>query len=376
MSGGFLVAANAIVLSGLAKFVESGNFSGQIPVLNACNTIQFERIKKVLGTWGKVCLRGADLDYLSRLLLIVAGLTVLGGSPVQDGITKAVEAEASSASSSRESSHEPSREVIGHVIDGLKEAERAQYLYERIERVETRRQAVDPDPQSVRVSRVIPAGTGIAKIQLGPDGKPSDVEAYRAELDKVLKALTWAVETGQTQREAYQKIQKKQKERDDLIDATRNAFLLTFVGQEARGDRMLSKYRMAPNPAFKPTNRATSIYTKVKGVLWVDEAAQQLAQVEGEVTDDISLGIFLAKIYKGSRFMQDRYEMAPGIWLPSFTQYDFDGRKFFSNISAHEKTFYSAYKRIGPPAEAIPQIQLELAHLDEMKAKPASEHRN
>jgi hypothetical protein len=320
------------------------------------------------------------LDYSSRLLLIVAGLTVLGGSPVQDAITKAVEAGASSASSShepsRESSHEPSRELLSHVIDGLKEAERAQYLYERIERVETRRQPMDPDPQSVRVSRVIPAGTGIAKIPLGPDGKPSDADAYRAELDKVLKALTWAVETGQTQREAYQKIQKKQKERDDLIDATRNAFLLTYVGQEPRGDHMLSKYRMTPNPAFKPTNRATSLFTRVKGLLWVDEGAQQLAQVEGEVTDDISLGVFLAKIYKGSRFMQDRYEMAPGIWMPSFSQYDFDGRKFFSNISVHEKTFYSAYKRIGSPAEAIPQIQSELARLDEMKAKPVIEPRN
>lgn len=316
------------------------------------------------------------MDYLPRLVLVVAGLTVLGGSPAQDAITKAVEAGASSASSARESSHEPSREVLSHVIDGLKEAERAQYLYERIERVETRRQAVDPDPQSVRVSRVIPAGTGMAKIPLGPDGKPGDADSYRAELDKLLKALNWAVETGQTQREAYQKIQKKQKERDDLIDATRNAFLLTYIGQEARGDRMLAKYRMAPNPAFKPTNRATSIYTKVKGFLWVDEAAQQLAQVEGEVTDDISLGIFLAKIYKGSRFMQDRYEMAPGIWMPSFSQYDFDGRKFFSNISVHEKTFYSAYKRIGSPAEAIPQIQSELARLDEMKGKPVTDHRN
>ena len=136
---------------------------------------------------------------------------------------------------------------------------------------------------------------------------------------------------------------------------------------------MLLKYRMEPNPAFKPTNRATSVYTKVKGFLWVDDAAQQLAQVEGEVTDDISLGVFLAKIYKGSRFMQDRYEMAPGIWLPSFTQYDFDGRKFFSNISVHEKTFYSGYKRIGLPAEAISQIQSELSRLDEMKAKPARE---
>jgi hypothetical protein len=313
------------------------------------------------------------LDYSSRLLLLVAAPTVLlAGPPVQDAITKAVEAKVSSGSAL----HEPSHELMSHVIDGLKEAERAQYLYERIERVEIRKQAVDPDPQSVRVSRVIPAGTGLAKIPLGPDGKPTDADAYRAELDKVLKALTWAVETGQTQREAYQKIQKKQKDRDELIDATRNAFLLTYVGQEPRGDRMLSKYRMAPNPAFKPTNRATSIYTKVKGFLWVDDAAQQLAQVQGEVTDDISLGVFLAKIYKGSRFMQDRYEMAPGIWLPSFSQYDFDGRKLFSNISVHEKTFYSGYKRIGSPAEAIPQIQSELARLDEMKAKPATDHRN
>jgi len=308
------------------------------------------------------------LYYSSRVLFAVTALAMLSGPPRQDAFTKTPDFSVSAPA--------PSSEVLSHVIDGLKEAERAQYLYERIERVETRKQAGDADPLSVRISRVIPAGTGMAKIPLGPDGKPADVDAYRAELDKLLKSLAWVVETGQAQREAYQKIQKKQKDRDDLIDATRNAFLLTYVGQETRGDRMLSKYRMVPNPAFKPTNRATSIYMKVKGFLWVDDAAQQLAQVEGEVTDDISLGVFLAKIYRGSRFMQDRYEMTSGIWLPSFTQYDFDGRKFFANISVHEKTFYSGYKRIGSPAEAIPQIQSELAHLDEMKAKPSTEHRN
>jgi hypothetical protein len=295
----------------------------------------------------------------------VTGLAVITLPATQDAFTKVEEAKVPSAT--------PAREMMSHVIAGLKEAERAQYVYERIERVETRKQIGDANPQYVRVSRVIPAGTGIAKIPLGPDGKPTDADAYRAELDKVLKSLTWAVETGQTQRDAYQKIQKKQKDRDDLIEATRNAFIFKYIGQESRGDRTLSKYRMEPNPGFKPTNRATSIYMKVKGFLWVDDAAQQLAQVECEVTDDISLGIFLAKIYRGSRFMQDRYEMAPGIWLPSFSQYDFDGRKFFANISVHEKTFYSAYKRIGPPAEAIPQIQSELARLNEMKAKSASE---
>ena len=306
--------------------------------------------------------------FSPRVLLTMMSVATLAGPTLQDAFTKTTEAGVPSAP--------PTREIMSHVIDGLKEAERAQYIYERIERVESRKQAGDLNPQLVRISRVIPAGTGIAKIPLGLDGKPGDADAYRAELDKLLKSLAWAVENGQTQREAYQKIQKKQKDRDELIDATRNAFLLKYIGQESRGDRMLLKYRMEPNPAFKPTNRATSVYTKVKGFLWVDDAAQQLAQVEGEVTDDISLGVFLAKIYKGSRFMQDRYEMAPGIWMPSFAQYDFDGRKLFSNISVHEKTFYSAYKRIGSPAEAIPQIQSELARLDEMKAKPVIEHRN
>ena len=255
------------------------------------------------------------------------------------------------------------QELLDRVTGGLKQGEHALYLYERVERIESRKDPGDPSPQSVRVSRVVPAGTGIAKIPLGLDGKPGDLEGYRAELNKLLNSLVWAAASGQPQREAYQKVQKKQRERDELIDSTRNAFLFTFVVRETRGDRLLSKYRMEPNPRFRSTNRATSIFAKVKGHIWVDDQASELARVEGEVTDDISLGLFLAKISKGSRFLQDRYEMAPGLWLPSFSQYDFDGRKFFSSFSVHDKTFYSEYRKIGPPAEAIPQIRSEIAQL-------------
>jgi hypothetical protein len=259
-------------------------------------------------------------------------------------------------------------DVLRTAISGVKEAERALYLYERIERVESRKDSGDATPQSVKVSRVVPAGTSIAKITLGADGKPPDADAYRFELNRLLNSLIWAAASGQPQREAYQKVQKKQKDRDDLIEATQSAFLFTYLDQEPRDGHMLEKYRMEPNPKYKSTNRATSIFAKVKGFVWVDAASHELARVEGEVTDDISIGGFLAKVYKGSRFMQDRYEQAPGLWLPSFTQYDFDGRKFFSSFSVHEKTFYSAYKKIGPPAEAIPQIQAELAHLDAAKS--------
>jgi hypothetical protein len=98
----------------------------------------------------------------------------------------------------------------------------------------------------------------------------------------------------------------------------------------------------------------------VHGFVWVEENSQELARIEGDVTEDISIGLFLGKIYKGSHFMQERYEVQPGLWLPSFTQYDFDGRKFFSGFSIHERTFYSNYRYIGPPKEALDAIRKEL----------------
>jgi hypothetical protein len=117
---------------------------------------------------------------------------------------------------------------------------------------------------------------------------------------------------------------------------------------------------MVPNPAYKPTSRTTSIFAKVQGFVWIDPVAGQIARVEGEVTSDITVGLFLAKIYKGSHFMQERYEMLPGLWMPSFSQYDFDGRKLFSSISIHERTFYSQYRHIGAPKEALAAIRAEL----------------
>jgi hypothetical protein len=213
----------------------------------------------------------------------------------------------------------------------------------------------------------------MCRIPVGADGKPVDSAAYRAGLEGLAQALAQLVNDGGSQRDALEKYAKKKKERLDLIEATRNAFLFAFLGHEPRGDRMLSKYSMQPNPAFKPATRYAAIYTKVRGFVWIDEASGELARIEGNVTEDISVGLFLGKIYKGSHFMQERYEFQPGLWLASFSQYDFDGRKLFSGFSLHERTFYSNYRYIGPPSEALASVRQELEHgeMDKPRANPA-----
>ena len=264
-------------------------------------------------------------------------------------------------------------DLFKHIIANQKKGEAAMDLYERIERVETLKNSSDLAPASIKISRVIPSGTGMFRIPVGSDGKPKDSAAHRADLEGLARALALIVNDNRSQRDALEKYAKKKKDRNDLIEATHSAFLFTLIANEQRGDRALSKYKMDPNPAFKPTTRFTSIFPKVRGLVWIDEASGELARIEGDVTEDISVGLFLGKIYKGSHFMQERYEFLPGLWLTSFSQYDFDGRKLFSSFSVHERTFYSNYHYIGPPKEALAAIQQELgnAELDKPRADRA-----
>jgi hypothetical protein len=266
---------------------------------------------------------------------------------------------------------EPSR-LLERVLANQKKDEAALEVYERIERLETRKNPNDPAPASVKIARVIPSGTGMDKIPVDADGKPPDAAAYRARLEALEHALALIVNNSRSQRDALEKYAKRRKDRSDLIDATRNAFLFTFVARAPRGDHVLAKYEMLPNPAFKPTSRFTSIFPKVHGFVWIDENSGELARIEGDVTQDISIGLFLGKIYKGSHFMQERYEVAPGLWLPSFSQYDFDGRKLFSGFSIHERAFYSNYRYIGPPKEALEAIRKELGRADLSKSAAAA----
>jgi len=252
------------------------------------------------------------------------------------------------------------KSVFHRVITNQKKTDDALNLYERLERVENRKTGSDTKPFEIKTSRVIPGGTGVAHIAVGPEGEPTDATAYRAELQKFEKSLTWAAQTGRPQQEAYDKVAKKRKDRDALIEAAGSAFIFTFISKEPRDSRTLLKYHMEPDPSFKPTTRTSAVYTKVRGTVWIDEETGQLAKIEGEVTDDISVGLFLAKVYKGSHFMQECYETAPGVWMPTYSQYDFDGRKFFVSFSIHERTFYSKYRYIGKPPEALLAIRAEL----------------
>jgi hypothetical protein len=261
-----------------------------------------------------------------------------------------------------------SSDLFNQVLANQKQGETQLDQYERIQRIEKRRMGGDSDPSTTTCYRLFPAGPALEKIPLSPDGRPANSATYRSDLEKLEKYLVWAMEDGSAQKDAYARAERKRKERFDLLDATHQAFLFTFEGTEMRAGRTLLRYSLTPNPSYRPTTRNTMIFTRVRGTIWIDQESSELAKIDGSVTEDISIALFLAKVYKGSHFMQERYEVAPGVWEATFEQYDFDGRKYLVPFSIHERTFYSDYKRVGPPKESVDTVRAEL---NKLPAEPA-----
>jgi len=263
------------------------------------------------------------------------------------------------------------RRLADRVLENQHLNDQALYVYERIERVEQRNNAGDPSPSSVRVFRVFPAGTGVDHIPFGSDGQPPAPTAYERELRHLEESLAFSAGDGPRQREAYAKLDKHKKERADLLDATRDAFTLAWLGRESRNGRTVAMIRLDPNPAYKSASRLTAILPKARGIMWIDEATGQLARFEAELLEDITFGGgIVAKVYKGGHFVMEQAEVAPGVWLPVLIQYDFDGRKFFFATAVHEKTVATGYRRIGPPKEAIQIVRGELSNLSAGHSDP------
>src|SRR5258707_13910727 len=88
-----------------------------------------------------------------------------------------------------QSEGDEARTLLERVIANQKKNDLAQFTYERLERLEIHKGAA-VQPAEVKTTRAVPAGTGIDRIPVGPNGKPVEAAASRTQLDNVEHALT------------------------------------------------------------------------------------------------------------------------------------------------------------------------------------------
>jgi hypothetical protein len=235
--------------------------------------------------------------------------------------------------------------------------------YERIEHQVDRTAGPNPRVLEDKLYRVVPTGTGTMKILLKENTKLTDPVLYRQQLQTWRELLELALKPDESRAKlAYAKWQKKKTDREQLVDATREAFLTKWTGQEMVNGRLCDILELSPNPSFHPHTIFQDAMTHVTAKIWVDHEKNQLARAEAHVMRDLAFGGgVLGKLYRGGVFSFEQTEISPGIWLPIRYQYDFMGRKFLFTFEQHQYIEASQYHRIGPPKEALALVESEIA---------------
>ena len=276
-------------------------------------------------------------------------------------------APASVQSGSPAAAQAPSADEIrvrsARLIQNQHQDDEALEQYERIEHEFDRTSGMNPRVLAEKMFRVVPNGFGTFKLPLKADGTPADAAEYRRELLAWKESLELSLRPDDWKyKSASAKWQKKKRDRAELVDAGRDAFLTKWVGQETRNGRVNDVFELEPNPSFRPHSLLQEALTRVTVKIWVDHDADQLARGEAHVVRDISIGGgILGKLYRGGVFSLEQAEMAPGVWLPTRYQYDFMGRKFLFTFEEHQYIEASRYRRLGPPKQALDFVQNELA---------------
>jgi len=146
------------------------------------------------------------------------------------------------------------------------------------------------------------------------DGKPlRQDELVRNRAFARRTAAEWKAKSPEERTKAIEKAEKETGYLREFPDA----LIFTALPGERINGREAMVWSFRPKPGYKAKTMGGRVYEAVTGKIWLDKAERQLARIEAEVTRDVGIGGFLAKIEKGTRFELSQTRIEPGCWLPS-----------------------------------------------------------
>ena len=187
------------------------------------------------------------------------------------------------------------------------------------------------------------------------DDKPLDTKEAAKQEEKIQKIIDKRKNESEDARRKRE--EKEAKEREDgrkFVHEISDAYNFRLVGTETVSGRETWVIDGEPRPGFEPHMKESKFLTKFHGRVWIDKDDLQLAKMDVETLDTVSIGVFLARIHKGTRFILEQTRVNDEVWLPKQVNYKFDARiglvKGF-NI-AGEQT-YRDYKKFRTSAKIV-----------------------
>ena len=198
--------------------------------------------------------------------------------------------------------------------------------------------------------------------ELKSDGKPGKMEtdAYRVTRgsDGAIYRLLVSKNDVPVPAGKPQKVEVTQrKDEQRILDDVFAGYDMQIVGREDLDSRPAIRIRFVPRTGYSPETRLGKIMQHVAGEAWINEADHQLARIDAEVIDPISIGFgFLARLQKGAAIHAERRKINGEVWLPHEAEVSLSARiLLLKGLHFSEKFEYSDYKKFVVETTIKPQ---------------------
>jgi hypothetical protein len=182
---------------------------------------------------------------------------------------------------------------------------------------------------------------------IAKDDKPLDAKESAKEEAKIQKIIDKRKNESENDREKRE--QKEEKEREDgrkFVKEIADAYDFKLAGTELVDGREAWVIDGEPRPGFQPHMKESKFLPKFHGRVWIDKNDLQMAKMDVECLDTISLGLFLARFHKGSRLRLEQTRVNDEIWLPRQLAVKVDVRlALLKNFNVDVEQSFREYKK-------------------------------
>jgi hypothetical protein len=232
------------------------------------------------------------------------------------------------------------RQIVASSVAATERSWQARDHYTYMERDEDRR--LDPRGQvkseDVSVTRMILVNGARFDQLMEHNGQPPSAEQERKrdeDLDKIKH---------ETPEEQAARLRKDQENRSFLRDVL-EAFDFQLIGEEIADGRPAYVLQATPHPGYHPRGKYGKMFSRVEGKLWVDKQDYGWIKVDGQVTESFSMGLFVARVQRGSHIILEQTCVGDSVWVPKHIEVRASARiLFLKSLDIDRILTYSDYR--------------------------------
>jgi hypothetical protein len=179
------------------------------------------------------------------------------------------------------------------------------------------------------------------------DDKALDAKSAAKEEEKIQKIIDKRKnESEDARRKREEKEEKDREQGRKFVLEVADAYNFHLVGNESLGGRDAWVIDAEPCPGYEPHMKEAKFLPKFHGRVWIDKDEAQLAKMDIECIDTVSLGWFLARVHKGSRIIFEQTRINDEVWLPKHLALKVDVRlALIKNFNVEVEQAFRDYKK-------------------------------